>query len=149
MSHKSLYTFALGTVFTVSMSLGSTTIADAGTRSYSHIQNASVSSVNIQAPGQSINSRSIILPYSKSTVIELPQDMMDVIVSNPDIVESVIHTSHRAVLIGKQPGQTNAYFYGHNGEELLSLDIRVERDINGLKSLICLLYTSPSPRDRG
>ena len=136
MSYKSLYTFALGTVFTVSMSLGSTTIADAGTRSYSHIQNASVSNVNIQAPGQSINSRSIILPYSKSTVIELPQDMMDVIVSNPDIVESVIHTSHRAVLIGKQPGQTNAYFYGHGGQELLSLDIRVERDISGLKSLI-------------
>ena len=62
--------------------------------------------------------------------------MMDVIVSNPAIVESVIHTSHRAVLIGKRPGQTNAYFYGHDGEELLSLDIRVERDVNGLKSLI-------------
>lgn len=40
------------------------------------------------------------------------------------------------MLIGKQPGQTNAYFYGHDGQELLSLDIRVERDINGLKSLI-------------
>jgi len=110
--------------------------ADAGTRSYSHIQNASHSGVNIQSPGQSSHSRSIVLPYSKSTVIELPQDMMDVIVSNPDIVESVIHTSHRAVLIGKRPGQTNAYFYGHDGQELLSLDIRVERDINGLKSLI-------------
>jgi len=136
MPNKLFYTFVLGSVFTVSASVVSTPIADAGTRSYSHIQNASVSSVNIQSPGQSVNSRSIVLPYSKSTVIELPQDMMDVIVSNPDIVESVIHTSHRAVLIGKQPGQTNAYFYGHGGQELLSLDIRVERDINGLKSLI-------------
>jgi len=92
--------------------------------------------VNIQSPGQSARSQSIVLPYSKSTVVELPQEMMDVIVSNPAIVESVIHTSHRAVLIGKRPGQTNAYFYGHDGEELLSLDIRVERDVNGLKSLI-------------
>jgi len=136
MSNKTLSILALSTVFTLTTSLFSAPIADAGTRSYSHIQNASVSGVNIQNPGQSVNSRSIVLPYSKSTVIELPQDMMDVIVSNPDIVESVIHTSHRAVLIGKKPGQTNAYFYGHGGQELLSLDIRVERDIGGLKSLI-------------
>lgn len=136
MPSKFLYSLALGTAVTLATSSMLTPIADAGTRSYSHIQNASVSGVNIQSPGQSTNSRSIVLPYSKSTVIELPQDMMDVIVSNPDIVESVIHTSHRAVLIGKQPGQTNAYFYGHGGQELLSLDIRVERDINGLKSLI-------------
>jgi len=144
MSKKSLYSLMLGSTFAFVGSLISTPLADAGTRSYSHIQNASVSGVNIQSPGQSINSRSITLPYSKSTVIELPQDMMDVIVSNPDIVESVIHTSHRAVLIGKQPGQTNAYFYGHGGQELLSLDIRVERDIKGLKSLISQHANAPT-----
>jgi len=144
MSNKCFYTLALGTAFTLATSLISPPIADAGTRSYSHIQNASASGVNIQSPGQSVNSRSIVLPYSKSTVIELPQDMMDVIVSNPDIVESVIHTSHRAVLIGKQPGQTNAYFYGHGGQELLSLDIRVERDISGLKSLISQHADTPT-----
>jgi len=126
----------LGTAVTLALGAFAVKTADAGTRSYSHIQSASVGAVNIQSPGQSVQNRSIVLPYSKSTVIELPQEMMDVIVSNPDIVESVIHTSHRAVLIGKQPGQTNAYFYGHDGQELLSLDIRVERDINGLKSLI-------------
>ncbi len=110
--------------------------ADAGTRSYSHIQSSANQGILIQTPGQSSTSRSVILPYSKSTVIELPQEMMDVIVSNPDIVEAVVHTSHRTVLIGKAPGQTNAYFYGHDGQELLNLDIRVERDISGLKSLI-------------
>ncbi|WP_034388786.1 type II and III secretion system protein family protein [Hellea balneolensis] len=136
MSSKTLMTLALGTAVTFGLAASTIYTADAGTRSYSHIQSASAGNVNIQSPGQSSKSRSIVLPYSKSTVIELPQDMMDVIVSNPDIVESVIHTSHRAVLIGKQPGQTNAYFYGHDGQELLSLDIRVERDINGLTSLI-------------
>jgi len=109
--------------------------AEAGTRSYSAVQSASVSQpVSIQSPGT--NSRAITVPFSKSTVIDLPQDMMDVIISNPDIVEAVVHTSRRTVLIGKQTGQTNAYFYGHNGEELLNLDIRVERDIQGLRSLI-------------
>jgi len=136
MSSKTLMTLVLGTALSMALAASTIKTADAGTRSYSHIQSTSTSLAKIQEPGQSAKNQSIVLPYSKSTVVELPQEMMDVIVSNPDIVESVVHTSHRAVLIGKQPGQTNAYFYGHNGEELLSLDIRVERDINGLKSLI-------------
>lgn len=116
--------------------------AEAGTRSYSHIQSQSSMAgsvahpVSVQAPGQSVNTKSIVIPFSKSTVVELPTEMMDVIISNPDIVEAMVHTSHRTVLIGKRTGQTNAYFYGHNGQEILNLEIRVERDINGLKTLI-------------
>ncbi len=111
------------------------TPSQAGTRSYSHMQN-SASQVNIQEPGTGVNSQSIVLPFSKSTVIELPENVMDVIVSNPDIVEAVVHTSQRTMLIGKAAGQTNVYFYSHDGRELLNIDIRVERDINGLQELI-------------
>ncbi len=107
----------------------------AGTRSYSHIQN-SASQVKIQEPGSGVNSRSIVLPFSKSTVIELPENVMDVIVSNPAVVEAVVHTSRRTMLIGKEAGQTNVYFYSHDGRELLNVDIRVERDIGGLEGLI-------------
>lgn len=111
--------------------------AEAGPRSYSHIQNVPASTgVKIQSPGEGVTNRSIVLPYSKSSVVELPENVMDVIVSNPDIVEAVVHTSRRTVLIGKNAGQTNAYFYSHDGRELLNLDIRVEKDINGLMELI-------------
>ncbi|MEP1229320.1 MAG: type II and III secretion system protein family protein [Litorimonas sp.] len=111
--------------------------ADAGTRSYSHVQNVDTSSgIRIQAPGEGVTNRSIVLPLNKSSVIELPENVMDVIVSNPDIVEAVVHTARRTVLIGKEAGQTNAYFYGHDGRELLNIDIRVETDINGLEELI-------------
>ena len=91
--------------------------------------------VHIQSPGEGLN-QSIVLPYSKSTVVELPSNVMDVIVSNPDIIEAVVHTARRTVLIGKAPGQTNVYFYGHDGQEMLNIDIRVERDINGLMDLV-------------
>jgi len=111
--------------------------ANAGDRSYSYIQSQATSgAANIQAPGESAVSKSIVLPFSKSTVVELPVPMMDVIVSNPDIVEAMVHTQHRTVLIGKKTGQTNVYFYGNDSQEILSLEIRVERDIEGLKSLI-------------
>lgn len=107
----------------------------AGTRSYSHMQNTA-SHVKIQEPGSGMNSRSIVLPFSKSTVIELPENVMDVIVSNPAVVDAVVHTSRRTMLIGKKAGQTNVYFYSHDGRELLNIDIRVERDIGGLEGLI-------------
>jgi pilus assembly protein CpaC len=94
------------------------------------------SQVTIQEPGSGMNSRSIVLPFSKSTVIELPENVMDVIVSNPSVVEAVVHTSRRTMLIGKEAGQTNVYFYSHDGRELLNVDIRVERDIGGLQGLI-------------
>lgn len=108
-------------------------------RSYSAIASipveASADGIRIQSPGEGLN-RSIVLPYSKSTVIELPSNAMDVFVSNPDIVEAIPHTSRRTLLIGKSSGQTNVYFYDHNGNELLNIDIRVERDINGLTELV-------------
>lgn len=121
---------ALGTALACSLA------ADAGTRSYSHISADAQSQISIRTPGQSAVSRSIVLPFSKSTVVELPVGMKDVIISNPDVVEAMVHTDQRAVLIGKRPGQTNAYFYAHDGQEILNLEIRVERDIGGLRDLI-------------
>lgn len=110
--------------------------AEAGTRSYADMNKVTASSINIQGPNQSANERSIVLPYGKSSVVELPQGIQQVIVSNPDVVEAVAHTTQRTVLIGKQAGQTNVYFYGQNDQQLLNLNIRVERDISELASLI-------------
>jgi len=129
--------FGLKSLLTVGSIIAIVGSADAGNRSYSYIQSQANNGVaHIQSPGESAVSRSIVIPYSKSTKVELPVPMMDVIVSNPDIVEAMVHTNQRAVLIGKSTGQTNVYFYGNDGQEILSLEIRVERDTNGLKSLI-------------
>jgi len=91
---------------------------------------------SIMSPGESTKTRAINLPFGKSTIVELPQEMMDVIISSPDIVEGIVHTAHRVMLVGKKVGVTNAYIYGHDGQELLNLEIRVDRDMNGLKSLL-------------
>ena len=110
--------------------------AQAGNRTYSYIESQAQDGINIQAPGESAVSRSIVIPFGKSVPVEVPVPMMDVIVSKPDIVEAMVHTQHRTILIGKKTGQTNVYFYGPDNKEILSLEIRVERDIHGLKSLI-------------
>ena len=102
--------------------------AEAGPRSY-----ASLSTVDaVHTPA----SQSVVIPFAKSTVVDLPADAQDIFIADPDIVQALTHTSRRVMLIGSQPGQTNAYFYGAGGAELLSMDIRVERDTNGLTDLI-------------
>ena len=106
-----------------------TPAAEAGPRTYAALS-------DISAAHSEGEHRAITLPFSKTTVIELPRPAKDVIVANPEIVEIVAHTNRRSLLIGARPGQTNAFFYGAGGDEILSLDIRVERDIVGLHDLI-------------
>jgi pilus assembly protein CpaC len=107
----------------------------AGPRSYSDIRSAEMTQASY-TQGQTTTSKSITIPFSKSTTIDLPGGMVDVIVSNPAIVDAVVHTASRILLVGKRPGQTNAFFYGRDGQEVLSLEIRVERDLGGLRELI-------------
>lgn len=108
----------------------------AGTRSYSNLNSQSATDIVIRAPGESAQSRKIVVPFSKATTIEFPTEMHEVIVSNPEVVDAILNTSHRALIVGKRPGQTNAIFLGRDGQELLTLEIRVERDISGLRDLI-------------
>ena len=124
-------------VLTVS-SFVSFAASEAGTRSYSDVTQASYSPSNTQIvkPGHGPTERNVTIPFNKSTYIELPNDIMDVIIANRDIAEPLVHSARKIVMFGRSPGQTNARFMDHNGNEMLSLNIRVERDITGLKSLL-------------
>lgn len=130
-------TFKACLALTVS-SMISLASAEAGTRSYSDVTTTSYSpsTTQIITPGQGSTERSVTIPFNKSSTIELPNDIMDVIIANRDIAEPLIHTSRKIVMFGRSPGQTNARFMDHNGAEMLSLNIRVERDISGLNSLL-------------
>ena len=49
--------------------------------------------------------RAIKIARNKSMLLELPRDLRDVIVSNPEILDAVVQTSNRVYLIGKKTGQ--------------------------------------------
>ena len=105
--------------------------AQAGPRSYADVrvnapQSAFVTSVK----------KSMLISYGKASTIDLPNGMADVVVANPDVIDAIVHTRSRVLLIGKQPGQTNVFFYDSSGNEVLDLEVRVERDVTGLRDLI-------------
>jgi pilus assembly protein CpaC len=81
-------------------------------------------------------SRFVPLGIGKSVVIDLPRDVKDVLVADPKIANAVIRSARRAYIIGSTVGQTNVFFFDHDGQQIIGLDIAVTRDLNGLRAAI-------------
>jgi len=78
----------------------------------------------------------LTLGLNKAAVVQLDQDARDVLVSNPDMVDAVVRTPRRIFLLANKVGQTNAFFFDSAGKQILTLDIRVEKDVVDLTSLM-------------
>jgi pilus assembly protein CpaC len=100
---------------------GSVTTAQAG--------RVTVSSSTTQA-------QAIRLGLNKSVVIDLPADAYDILVANPAVADAVTRTSRRIYLFGKAVGETNIFVFGANGEQIVSLDLQIERDTAGVEEYI-------------
>ncbi len=81
-------------------------------------------------------SREVLLGLNKTMVVEVPRDLRDVVVSNPEFVDAVVQSSNRVYLIAKQLGNANVFFFDENGEQILSVDVRIERDMGAFDRLI-------------
>ncbi len=77
--------------------------------------------------------RRVQLGLNKALVVDLPADAHDILVADPSLADAVTRTSRRIYLFGKTVGQTNIFVFGPNGEEIVSLDVEIERDISGLQ----------------
>lgn len=86
--------------------------------------------------GSSVASQRVKLGLNKSVVIDLPSDAYDILVANPAVADAVTRTARRIYLFGKAVGETNIFVFGPNGEQIVSLDLAVERDVAGLEDYI-------------
>lgn len=91
----------------------------------------SVLRINNFGPGAR---RTVKLGLNKALVVDLPKDAHDILVADPVMADAVTRSSRRIYLFGKMVGQTNIFIFGANGEEIVSLDIEIERDIAGLET---------------
>ncbi len=86
--------------------------------------------------GQHSVTRSIKLGLNKSVVVDLPRDASDVLVSDPRIADAVIRTSRRIYLTGVTVGQTNIIVFDRAGQQIVSLELEVERDSRPLAAML-------------
>ncbi|MBN9569645.1 MAG: pilus assembly protein N-terminal domain-containing protein, partial [Alphaproteobacteria bacterium] len=99
-----------------------------------HKSPAATRVVKLSTQGNSAQRMNLAL--SKAAIVELDTDARDVLVSNPDIVDAVVRSPRRIYLLGMKTGQTNAFFFDASGRQILSLDIRVEKDVTELQAMI-------------
>ncbi len=88
--------------------------------------------IRITQGGPGVQKR-LNLGLNKALVVDLPADAHDILVADPSMADAVTRTSRRIYLFGKTVGQTNIFVFGANGEEIVSLDVQIERDISGLQ----------------
>ena len=81
-------------------------------------------------------SQQIELGLNKSMIVELPRDVREVMVSNPEQVEAVLQTSRRAYLIGRAAGEANIIFVDKEGRQMAILEVSIDRDFTALGEFI-------------
>ncbi|MFZ1815555.1 MAG: type II and III secretion system protein family protein [Rhizobiaceae bacterium] len=89
--------------------------------------------INANAIG---STKRIKVGLNKSMVIDLPGDAHDILVANPEVADAVTRTSRRIYIFAKQVGETNVFIFDSAGKQLLSVDLAIERDIEGLETYI-------------
>ena len=99
------------------------------------LDEANAKVMTISTHGAATHQR-LTLPLDKAAVVQLDADARDVLVSNPDLVDAVVRTPRRIFLLATKVGQTNAFFFDAQGKQILALDIRVEKDVVDLSSLM-------------
>ncbi|MBX3578262.1 MAG: type II and III secretion system protein family protein [Rhizobiaceae bacterium] len=86
--------------------------------------------------GSNASAQRIKLGLNKSIVVDLPADAYDILVANPSVADAVTRTARRIYLFGKAVGETNIFVFGPNGEQIVSMDLVVERDVSGLEDYL-------------
>jgi pilus assembly protein CpaC len=97
--------------------------------------NASTLHIN-SGGGSGPQSASIVLPFGKSAIVDLPADAHDILVSNPLIADATVRTARRAYVIARALGQTNIFFFDAAGRQIANVEIRVEPDVAALNEFL-------------
>lgn len=80
--------------------------------------------------------RHIKVGLNKALVIDLPRDARDILVSNPVIADAVIRTPRRIYVTGVAVGSSNVIVFDRGGQQIVSLELEVERDTSALSQML-------------
>ena len=126
-------------VFCAAALIGATALpACAGDRGQSQaaLANPDAASVmTIPANARFPMTKQVSIGAGKSLMVQFPTPLKDVLVSDPGRMDAVVQSSNQVFLIAKQPGATNAFFFDQDGQQILTLEVTIGADLNGLESL--------------
>lgn len=78
----------------------------------------------------------VALGNGKSFMVQFPFELKDVLVADPTKVDAVVQSADRVFLIAKKAGQTNAFFFDTDGQQVLTVEVTVGADLSALDQLL-------------
>lgn len=94
------------------------------------IDAGTLASQRVKVISSDANSRSLKLGKGKSVVIELPREIKDVLVGDPDIANVVVRSARRAYILAKNRGATNIFFFDAQGRQIAGFDVAVASSLD-------------------
>lgn len=83
-----------------------------------------------------IEGKVVNLGLNKSMVIDLPEDVRDVLVSNPQVADAVVRNNRKIYLIGMSVGEANVFLFGDGNRQIAHFELVIGRDTVGLEATI-------------
>ena len=76
------------------------------------------------------------LAKGKSAIVELPSEVRDLLVTNPQVADAVLRDKRRVYIVGLAEGVTDAAFFDAAGRRIVSLNIRVSQPVDQLSATL-------------
>ncbi len=74
--------------------------------------------------------------HNKSVIVDLPAEVGEVIVSQPEVAGVIMRSKRRAIIQGVGVGGTNIFFLSRTGARIAVLEITVSADSSGLEKTL-------------
>lgn len=78
----------------------------------------------------------INVPVHRSVLINLPKNMSEVMVADPDVADIYPHGKNKLSIIGKKVGQTTVRAFGENNDLIRSVEVTVGYDLPAIRKTL-------------
>lgn len=82
----------------------------------------------------------MVLSKNRSEMITLNEPVSEVVVSNPDVLDVIVHDTQRISLLGRGLGESNLQVLGERGQVLKSYNVQVTHDMPAIRKALLSLF---------
>ena len=91
-----------------------------------------------ESPASSASER-LTIPLHRAHLLVLEAPVRDVIVPNPDIIDTIVKTPKEVYLVAKKVGETNLFFIGPSGNIVRHIEVRIRIGLEGPEAALATL----------
>ena len=105
---------------------------------------ATLTAPQVRAAAAQQENGALLLAVGESRVVNLPDNLTDVVIANPNVLDVHVRSQKQIYLIAKAPGETNIFVTSTNGKMLYANAVRVGNNITSIDQMLHLAMPDAS-----